>query len=136
MCKERITDILHEYLKQQEDIIFGYLFGSFVGQDKFRDIDIGIYSQSPRLIALGRMQADLVQQTKEQIDLVYLNDLPDKHPAFAYQVVSTGKLLYSRNYDKQSAYKHHVFLQYFDTNYLRKQMKRAFHNVSAIINLG
>lgn len=127
MDNNQIKTILTDYLEQQEEIVFAYLYGSFVNKEQFRDIDIGIYSRSPKLITRGRMHTDLVKKTKKQVDLIYLNDLPEKHPAFAYQIVCKGELLFGKNHELQTDYKRRAFLRYFDTAPLRKQMQQAFN---------
>lgn len=124
--KNRIESMLKRYLEQQQNIIFVYLFGSFVEKGTFRDIDIGIYSKSAKLTELGRMHADLAKKTKMEVDITYLNGLPSKHPVLAHQIICNGKLLLCNDNERQTDYKRRSFLHYFDTAPLRKQIKNAF----------
>lgn len=41
--KHEIENNIKELLLKDENIIFAYIYGSFVNEDLFRDIDIGIY---------------------------------------------------------------------------------------------
>ena len=43
MDKEKLLKLLKEVLANDERVIFAYIYGSFVKEQSFRDIDIGIY---------------------------------------------------------------------------------------------
>ncbi len=46
MDKQKILDLLKETLLQDNRIIFAYVYGSFVNEQSFRDIDVGIYAKN------------------------------------------------------------------------------------------
>lgn len=126
--KKAIQTKITDYLSKQQDIMFAYLFGSFVDQDKYRDIDIGIYlDPSPDLIRLGSLQAALDKLLKgTKADLVLLNGVPQEKPTLGFQVINRGKLLLNKNRSLQNDFKNRTVDHYFDTAYLRKEMKQAF----------
>lgn len=128
MVKKTIISSIQTYLEKQEDIQFAYLFGSFVSQDRYRDIDLAVYSEKPDLMKLGSMQTDLAKRTNTEIDLIYLNGFPGTNPGFGYQVVTRGELIYNKASHKHDEFKKRVLLAYFDTAPLRNQMNRAFIN--------
>ncbi len=129
MNKENIKHTLKQYLLQQGEVMFAYLFGSFVQGKQYRDIDIAIYTESkPELIRLGIIQAELSQRTRVDTDLTCLNNLPAKNPSLAYDIVTHGMLLFSKNSEKHTSYKKKALMYYFDTAPLRKDIEQAFSN--------
>jgi len=121
--RQKITD----FFAPKEEVIFVYLFGSVVSKEIFRDIDIAIYMDgSPDLIRQGKLQTAVDHLIEYKVDLVILNELPNKNPAFAHQIVTTGELLLNKNPDTHTTYKSKAFQYYFDTAYLRNQFEYAF----------
>jgi len=41
--KKEVIDKIKNFIKCQEEIIFSYIFGSFIEDETFNDVDIGIY---------------------------------------------------------------------------------------------
>lgn len=125
--KKKIRSQIRDYLSQQDDVIFVYLFGSFVGQGRYRDIDIGVYmDHSVDLVRLGHIKAGLDKQITPKVDLVLLNDIPDKKPAFGFQVITEGELLINKDISVLRNFQERMLHHYFDTAYLRKKMDKAF----------
>jgi predicted nucleotidyltransferase len=125
--KENIRSVLKEYFSNEEEVVFSYLFGSFVNSDVFRDIDIGIYMRDGfELIQLGTMHAEISSLIKCDLDLITLNDIPGKNPTLAYEIVTRGELLFNRDSEIHTKYKRKALLYYFDTAFLRNEMNKAF----------
>jgi predicted nucleotidyltransferase len=89
-----MQDKITEYLQKQPDIVFHYIFGSFLKSDRYRDIDIGVYFRDDQyeLLRLGEIISDLEEITDTKVDVIPLNRLYDKNPAFAHEIISTGEL--------------------------------------------
>ncbi len=47
MDKEKMLNLLRKVLTQDERVVFAYAYGSFVKEQSFRDIDVGIYVKNP-----------------------------------------------------------------------------------------
>lgn len=125
--KEEIRTEVNRYLFEHQEVIFTYLFGSFVQKDTFRDIDIGIYvNPYPDMIHFGMMQSELDDLLESKVDLILLNDIFAKDPVFGHQVITNGELLFCRDTHLHVEYKSKVFRRYFDTVYLREMMAQAF----------
>lgn len=119
-------EITH-FFTPREEVIFLYLFGSVITKETFRDIDIAIYMDAmPDLIRQGKLQSALDDIFDYKVDLIILNELPNKNPAFAYEIVTEGELLLNKNPGIHTHYKSKVLQYYFDTAYLREQFKGAF----------
>ncbi len=127
MNKTNIISKIKDLLANQEDVVFAYLFGSFIAKKNFRDIDIGIYTHGDiGLLRLGELQTELVKAINHKNDLVHLNYLHKQNPALAHEIVSKGLLILNNNSALQKKFKEKVLLAYFDNAALRAQMESAF----------
>lgn len=125
--KNKIRQKIKDFFTSKENIVFVYLFGSVVNKDSFRDIDIAIFMDTmPDMIQLGKLQAALDDLIGPKVDLILLNALPSKNPAFAYEILSKGELLVNKNTSAHTTYKSKSYQYYFDTAYLREQFEDAF----------
>lgn len=128
---------IREYLISQSDISFAYLFGSFVERPVYRDIDVGVFLKPEKgLLRVGALQSDLVSLITYEVDVVQINHLPKKRPAFAYEIVTSGKVLFAREQKIHDHYKTEAFRYYLDTGYLRKIMDKAFQKRLETGNFG
>jgi predicted nucleotidyltransferase len=113
-------DKLTEYLEADENILFALVFGSAAGTvgrktTTLSDVDVGIYTKNDiPLLEMGRLIVGLEKIAEKKIDLVLLNDLYKKKPNFAFNVVSTARLLFARNKSTFVNFKRNVFLYYLD----------------------
>jgi|SRR5690625_4347986 len=128
--KKAIQTKITDYLSKQQDIMFAYLFGSFVDKERYRDVDVGIYMDSyPDLIRLGSLQAGLDKLLKGiKVDLVLLNKVPQKNPTLGFQVINRGNLLLNKNRNLHEDFKNRTVFHYFDTAHLRNKMEQSFSN--------
>lgn len=127
MNREESISIIKNFLAQQSNIVFAYLFGSAVTSEVFRDIDIAIYTDTAHdLMALGYLQSELDKQIGSKLDIISLNNLPDKNPALAFGIVTDGKLLVMNNKQQHTAFKKKALLYYFDTAPLREAVNKTF----------
>jgi predicted nucleotidyltransferase len=127
MDKKSLTTKIKHYLSDRDQIVFVYIYGSFVQRDRYRDIDIAAYFETePTLLALGRYQVELEKLCQLKVDFTILNDLPAKKPALAHEIVNRGQLIVNKIPAVQVDYKRDAMLSYFDTHRLRKMMNEAF----------
>jgi predicted nucleotidyltransferase len=47
MDKKAMLNLFKKVLTQDERVVFAYVYGSFVKEQSFRDIDVGIYVKNP-----------------------------------------------------------------------------------------
>lgn len=127
--RERIVGQLRQCLAGREDILLGYLYGSFLRHDGFHDIDIGLLVSGERepyesyKYAMG-IASDLERCIipRYEIDLRILNDAPVE---FQYEVVRTGYLLVARDESTRIAFEAGVIAQFLDLKYLYDRIDRA-----------
>jgi uncharacterized protein len=118
-------------------MVFAYIHGSFVTGDRFRDIDMAIYSSpKPTLMDIGAMITDLSGLTGFKIDITLLNDLQNNSPVLAFNIVTYAELLLCTDTTLHTTYKTGILLNYFDTAYLRDMVEKAFQERMDTGNFG
>ena len=90
---------LKKQLALDKDVIFAYIFGSYgIGKpNPLSDIDIAIYIANAKDTFKKKMKliGKIISTLKtEEFDLVILNDAP---MSLQFQVLKTGRLLFSKN---------------------------------------
>lgn len=107
---KKCKDILMKY----EDIVFSYIFGSYV-QGSIRgnsDIDIAIYLKKDIDIdTYLEIKMNLSEVLKREVDLVILNNAP---PLLKYEIYKNNILLFSRDKTLESKYKVKTLFEYSD----------------------
>jgi len=119
---ERIAGEIEGVLNRFQEIEFAYLFGSFIDieRDVFRDIDVAIYvsSVSPfgayekmkLSLKIGR-ELEKVIRPRCEFDVKILNYAPI---LFQYEVIKTGKVVFSRDEVDRIRYEAKVISSYLD----------------------
>ncbi len=82
------------------------------------DLDVAIYTTSQTSPdEVMRLQTELMQAARlKRVDLI---DLRKATPVLAYEIASSGELLFTRNVDALNHFERKAFLHYFDTQHLR-----------------
>jgi predicted nucleotidyltransferase len=88
-------------LLREEDVVFAFIFGSFLDAPSFRDVDIGIYAQDGKKEKAFDKEMELAKKIADVCDLPFdifeikiLNFAPNN---FLNNIFSRGKLLFSRD---------------------------------------
>jgi uncharacterized protein len=101
MDKEKLLNLLKKVLAEDERVVFAYAYGSFVKEQSFRDIDVGIYvknsGENPFVISsdvktqLSRIfKKENIDFTADQFDIQIINHAPF---TFLKRVFKEGILL-------------------------------------------
>ncbi len=122
MHKSEIINIISQELKQKQEILFAYVFGSFVNSENYIDVDVAIYVHN--LPKEGNIvwypisiSVELEKKINKSVDVVLLNKLPD-HIIFE---VSKGILLFSRDEDFRIDFLNYSWKRYFDVAQKREK---------------
>ena len=121
-------DKIADFLKGNNNILFALVFGSSAKgkSNKLSDVDIGIYTANELpLLELGKIISGLEKIVKKKVDLVVLNELFKRKPNFAFQVVSSARLLFTKDKGAFTNFKKNVFLYYLDARSLIEMMKAS-----------
>lgn len=120
-----ITDSLDKY----QNVVFAYIYGSFVIDELFSDIDIGIYISNEKIkntlsleFELGNMLENLA---KLPIDVRIINQAPT---SFVYNVIKNGILIRDKNPDLRADFEGCIFKKYSDfARYRKEYLKEILH---------
>lgn len=99
--REKMKQDIEKILTQQEEVVFAYLYGSFLDSPCFRDIDIGVYvsdikkeNVSDYELELSRKLAAVVGFSFDVFEVKVLNFAPY---SFLNNIFSRGEVLLSRD---------------------------------------
>lgn len=99
--REKIIEKIKKALFKKEEVVFGYVFGSFLDSPSFRDIDIGVYLKDiekkqvfDREIELA---GELAKATQLPFDLLEVKILNFAPLSFQNSVFSKGRFLFSKD---------------------------------------
>lgn len=111
-------------LARDRRVLLVYVFGSAAAPDRprARDVDIGVLTERPlSLDEPTRLRADLVEATGAAIDLASLNDAPI---VLAHEVVESGRCLFARTPDIETAFVTRTRRRYWDFKPYRDEQWR------------
>lgn len=105
MEKEKRQEIIEktkEIFAKKEEVVFAFVFGSFLNSPSFHDIDVGIYVKginkdefSDYELKISREIADECSLSFDIFEVKILNFAPIP---FLNNIFNKGKLLFSRDY--------------------------------------
>ena len=122
--RERWIYTIQKFLEARQDVVFAYLFGSFVREQSFRDVDVAVFLDPPPnspLLAELQLEEALSQVVQVPVDVRVLNQAP---VGFLYQVFKEGKCLVDRDPDRRVDFVCWVFRAYFDIARFRREYLR------------
>lgn len=114
--KDEITQRLKKILLEEKEILFAYLHGSFLEENKFNDIDAALYIDDKIIAQISVVDFEISLSLKIEkiiklpVDIKLLNKAP---LAFKYQA-SCGYLLFSRDETKKEEFLCKTWSEYFD----------------------
>lgn len=118
--KDIMVSLIREVTREDGRVAFAYLYGSFVTEESFRDIDVGVYLKDAgenSIVVSAELKTRLsrVMQkhgfnfTADQFDVKILNDAPF---TFLRRVFEEGILLFDRNPELRTDLIEYVSLKY------------------------
>jgi len=111
-----ISQQLCDLLKQSPEIVFAYLYGSFVEGLDYHDIDVGVFLKPvPEDVFEYEMvlSVALTRAIKKSVDVHVLNDAP---LGFQHSVLR-GEFLFTRDEDLLTDLIEHVSIEYMEYSY-------------------
>jgi len=125
--KQRILFRLADVLKNRSDIQFSYVYGSFIGELPFHDIDVAVYFTDDRkeTATLDTLELSQVMSAELRIP-VDVRALNFTSIPFQYQAIR-GLLLYEKDQDFTARFVERTVRRYLDIKpFLLFGMKEAF----------
>lgn len=119
--KKTLIEEIRAFLKRRPEILFAYLHGSFLTQDRFRDIDLAVYLKSPFSPPLQtelELEAEFARVFKKYpIEVRVLNKAP---LSFRYNVIRYGQPVNVFNEDTRCNFVEATLSHFFDFAPFRK----------------
>jgi len=121
---ERIAALLGE----KQNILFAYVFGSYVRENEFADIDIGIFVADEIIEGLDlefKMEDEIQSLVHFPVDVRVINRAPS---SFVYRLIKEGRLVNDSAPSRRADFEGLVFKRYSDFSFYRKQYLREVIN--------
>lgn len=124
--KAQIVSTIRQVLSEKREILFAYIFGSFVDQENYRDIDIALYLEDPKKADVLQLEFLLAEELERKFpipfDIRVINHAP---PGFVYNLLTRKILVLDRDTDRRAAFESLALREYFDFRYLLKEYLEA-----------
>lgn len=114
--KENIKKLIKDFLVNNTQIVFAYLFGSFVEEDKFNDIDIALYSAEENIDTI-EIALELERFLNVTIDIINIKKAPD----YLIHSISKGDVLIDNDEDLRIDFITAAWSKYLDFKYYRER---------------
>ncbi|MGD9123060.1 MAG: nucleotidyltransferase domain-containing protein [Desulfobacterales bacterium] len=127
--KDKLVSTISSYLEQNcKEIVAAYLFGSFITQRLFSDIDLGILITGESIKALNfelDLENRLEKIVKYSVDVRVLNRAP---LSFCRNVIRHRKVILDREPNLRADFEGQILKQYFDVAYFQRQYLQEVGN--------
>lgn len=127
--KQMIIEKISSRFRKRKNITFAYIFGSFVRDEKFSDIDIGVFVSKESSRESLNFEFDLEEEiqsfTHVPVDVRIINHAP---LSFVYHVIKEGILIKDKDASKRADFEGMIFKKYLDFAFYRKQYLKEVIN--------
>lgn len=130
MDKEQIIKKIREVLASLPSLRVAYIYGSFLSREDFRDIDIALLIEAEpgdeRTLAYAARAGDLCEKAlgfQYECDVRVLNDEPCW---FQFEVISSGKTIYTRSEEDRITFETQALILYQDMKYTYDLFDREY----------
>ena len=129
-CEAEVRSITEQVLCHYDQVQLAYLYGSFLRNDSYQDIDIALLlSGTVEPYALFKQQMQIAGEIEDLLsphvpcDVRVLNGAPVE---FQYEVIRTGRIVLCRNEEQKIDYETDIMRRYLDLKYLFDRVDQAF----------
>lgn len=127
--KAQIVNAIQHILEEKREILFAYIFGSFVDRETYRDIDVALYLKDPQGIDTLWFELALEEELERKVRLPFdvrvINDAP---LGFVYHVLAQKILVLDRDTELRARFESLVLRKYFDFRHLLQEYLREVKN--------
>jgi len=130
--KENIIQLITNYLEKKEEIIYAYIFGSFVQRKFYHDVDIAVFIKPDfnykdfDKYCYGyesEVIAKLEHIIREKVDFVIINKA---NLTIQKNILKTNILLFDKNKYQRVSFENSVRKKYIDAEKIRRIKKTYF----------
>jgi len=124
--KNEVIKNVQTMLQLEKEILFAYLFGSFLTGKKYHDVDVAVYLRTKKDFHYEFFLEDkLTKKLKLPVDVRILNFAP---LPFLYNVISSGQVIVDNDPDKRADFETYILKSYFDYIHIRDEYLAEFKN--------
>lgn len=130
MERAEVLGSIASILRGFKEIDLGYVFGSFLEREDFRDIDVAVHlgkELAPyQRFKLSQRTARALEEgilPRFEFDVRILNYAP---VYFQYEVISKGRVVLQRGEEERVDYEAHLISEYLDLRYMYEYLDQAF----------
>ena len=109
--KEELLAKTTAFLEERSPAVFAYVFGSFLGDETFNDIDIALYMEDHGGKDILELERGLEGLLGMEVEMNRLNTAP---LSFAFRVIKEGRLIFSRDESRRCDFEERTRVLYFD----------------------
>jgi len=91
--KEEVVSKLEKALRHEKNILLAIVFGSFVEFNKYRDVDLAVYTLRKDLGYLAKLSAKLELKLGIPVDVVPIDEAP---VTLRYKILTKGTVILER----------------------------------------
>ncbi|MEM1554223.1 MAG: nucleotidyltransferase domain-containing protein [Thermoproteota archaeon] len=121
--REALLQELKRILEKLDDVLFAYIYGSFIEREFFRDVDVAVWINNSE--EAFRHEVELSSKLEAElgipIDIHVFNEAP---LPFKYVVFTKGRLLFSKDEEVRWRIIDKTVRQYADLRMLRSQIAK------------
>jgi len=138
MRSEKIISAIKDKLSEKDEIIAAYIFGSFLHDKEYEDIDIGILLETsfkPDYLYEIYLTQILEEYFKNKFDKYFEFDihvLNNQNLRFLFSILQNAILIISKNDKKRAKFESQVIIRYLDIKplyeYYDKMRKLRYAN--------
>ncbi len=124
--KQKIEIVIREILKKREEIVFAYIFGSFLDNLFFRDIDIGIYLKNIAKKEAFNYEIELGYEIESKIKIPVDLRIINFAPLYFQFHILQGKILFIKDEELWANFLDLTLRKYLDFKPLREEFLKEF----------
>ncbi len=114
MNLQEIENFANQTFSEKSEVLFVYIYGSFLKTKFYKDIDIGIVVKDtfkPNVLYEARIAKQLEAAFKINFDVRILNERPSR---FLFQLLKNSRLIFSRAENQRVKFETRVIKEYLD----------------------
>jgi predicted nucleotidyltransferase len=129
--KDKIINVITNVLLENNNIIFAYIFGSFILKDNFKDIDIGIYISDIKKINILNLEFEIEKKLEDLLRQTFDVRAINKAPiSFVYNILKNKKIIIDKDSSLRADFENIIYKDYFDLQYLHNEYLLEIRNAS------
>ncbi|MDY6793813.1 MAG: nucleotidyltransferase domain-containing protein [Actinomycetota bacterium] len=99
------------FLKDSSPAIFAYIFGSFLEDEAFNDIDIALFLGNGSGRDILELEREMEALMETEVEICRLDTAP---LSFTFRVIKEGELIFSRDERRRCDFEERTRVLYFD----------------------